>query len=141
MPHPRDPKTLSHTTYMPPKLLTETFHMNGWSWLMLHNFLNPIKQPIASPRIPQPLYLLLSGPRPGTSGSQPRFTVWLHLGISKPSTCSSLLRLPCSSGRVALGKTQVGADLGLHHPENPRACEPIGKLQTMLEPTTLPLNI
>ena len=28
----------------PPKLL---FHMNSWSWLMLHNFLNPPKQAAA----------------------------------------------------------------------------------------------
>ena len=28
----------------PPKLLTMTFHMNDWSWFMLHNFLNPLKQ-------------------------------------------------------------------------------------------------
>ena len=35
-----------------------------------------------------------------------------------------------SSGRVALGKTQVGADLGLHHLGNPRANIPGGQLQT-----------
>ena len=34
----------------PHKLL---FHMNGWSWLMLHNFLNPIKQATAGFSEPQ----------------------------------------------------------------------------------------
>ena len=70
-------------------------------------------------------------PRPSTSSSQPRFRVWLLLGISKLSTNSSHLRLFYSLGRVALGKTQVGADLGLHHLGNPRASAPSG--QTALE--------
>ena len=68
-----------------------------------------------------------------SSSSQIRFTDWLHLGISKPSTSSNHLRLLCSPGRVALGETQVGADLGLHHPGNPRASAPSGQLQTMQE--------
>ena len=38
-----------------------------------------------------------------------------------------------SSGRVALGKTQMGADLGLYHPGNPRASAPSAELQTMWE--------
>ena len=59
--------------------------------------------------------------------------VCLYLGISKPSTSSSHLILLYSSGRVALGKTQVGADLGLNPLGNPRACAPTGQLQTMLE--------
>ena len=59
--------------------------------------------------------------------------VCLYLGISKPSTSSSHLILLYSSGRVALGKTQVGVDLGLHHPGNPRVSAPSGQLQTMLE--------
>ena len=72
-------------------------------------------------------------PRHRTSSSQPRFTAWLCLGISKPSISSSHLRLLCNTGRVALGNTLVGADLGLHHLENPRACAPSGQLQTMSE--------
>ena len=72
-------------------------------------------------------------PRPGTSSSQSRFTGWLCLGISEPSTSSNHLRLLYTLGRVALGKTQVGADLGLHHSENPRAIAPSGQLQTLLE--------
>ena len=71
--------------------------------------------------------------RPGTSSSQISFTAWLHVGISKPSTSSSHLRLLCSSVKKALGKTQVGADLGLHHPGNPRARAPSGQLQTISE--------
>ena len=53
--------------------------------------------------------------------------------IFKPSTNSNHLRLLYTTGRVALGKTQVGADLGLHHPGNPRACTPSGQLYTTLE--------
>ena len=82
---------------------------------------------------PQPLYLWLSGPRPGTSSSQPRFTGCLHPGTSKPNTSSSQLRLLYSSGRVVPGKTQVRAEFGLRHPGNTRACTPSGQLQTMLE--------
>ena len=82
---------------------------------------------------PQPLCLLLSGPRIGTSSSQPRFIDWLCLGILKPSTGSSHLRLLCSSCWVALGRTQMLADPGLHHLRNPRACTPNKQLQTTLE--------
>ena len=79
------------------------------------------------------MYLLLSGPQPDTSSSQPRFTDRFHLGISKPTTSSSHLRLLYSSGRVALGKTQVGSGIGLHHLGNPRACTLSGQLQTTVE--------
>ena len=93
---------------------------------------------------PRPPYLLLSSPRPSTSSSQPRFAASLHLGISKPSTSSSHPRLLYNSDRVALGKTQVGADLGLHHPGNPRTSVPSGQLQTTLEhhrPAPAQLNL
>ena len=90
---------------------------------MLHNFLNlSNKQQLAS-----------GSPRPSSSSSQPRFTAWLHLGISKPSTSSSHLSFLYNSGRVALAKTKVGADLGLHHPGNTRASTSSGQLQTMSE--------
>ena len=78
-------------------------------------------------------YLLLSGLRSSINSSQPRFAAWLHLGISKPSTSSSHLRLLYSSGKVALGKTEVGTDLGLHPPGNPRTRTSSGQLQTMLD--------
>ena len=103
-----------------PKLLV---HRKGWSWLMLDNFLNPSKPATAE----------VSQPQPSTNSCHPEFIAWLCLGISKPSTSSSHLRLLYSSGRVALGKTQVGADLGLHHPGNPRVNTPSGQLQTTLE--------
>ena len=72
-------------------------------------------------------------PRPSTSNSRLRFIAWLHLGISKSSTSSSHLRLLYSLARVALGKTQVGTDLGLHHPGNPRASVPSRQLKTTTE--------
>ena len=71
--------------------------------------------------------------RPDTSSSQPRFTTWLRQEISMPSTSSSHLRLHYSSHRVAPSKTQVGSNLALHHPGNPRACIPSGQLQTTSE--------
>ena len=107
--------------------------MNGWSWLMLHNFLNPIKEAIASISKSLAATLLAKGPRPSTSSSQPRFTAWLHLGISKPSTSTDHLRLIYSSCREALGRIQVGTDLGLHHQGKPRACAASRQLQTTLE--------
>ena len=82
---------------------------------------------------PHTLYLLLRGHRPSTNSNQPRFTSWLLLGISKSSTSSSHLTLFCSSGRVAPSKTQVGADPGLYHLGNPRACAPSGQLRTTSE--------
>ena len=72
-------------------------------------------------------------PRLGTSSSQSRFTACLPLAISKPSTSSSHLRLLYSPGRLAPGKTHVGAGLALHNPGNPRASMPSGRLQTTLE--------
>ena len=42
--------------------------------------------------------------------------------------------------RNTLGRTQAGADLGLHQLGKPRASAPSGQLQTMLEHTTLPLH-
>ena len=63
---------------------------------------------------------------PGNS-SQPRLTALLPLGISKSSISSSIyLRLIYSSGWMAPGKTQVGADLGLHNLGNPKAKAPSG---------------
>ena len=71
---------------------------------------------------------------PGHStSSQPQFTAWLHRGISKPSTTSNHHRLLYSSCRVTPGRALVGADLGLHHPGNPRACIPNGLLLITLE--------
>ena len=90
------------------------------------------KQQLASVS-PQPPYLWLSSPRSGTSSSQPRFTSWLCLGISKPRTNSSHHRLLYRSDRVALGKTQVGADLGLYYLGNPRTSIPSGQLQMTME--------
>ena len=72
-------------------------------------------------------------PRPGTRSSQPRFTAWFCLRISKPRASSSHLRLLYSLVRVAPGKTQVGIDLALHHPGSPRVCAPSGQLQITSE--------
>ena len=87
------------------------------------NCLNPLKQATSC----------LSERPANTSSIQLRFTAWLSLGISEPSASCSHLRLLYNSGRVALSKTQVGADLGLHHLGNPRASTPSGQLQTTPE--------
>ena len=121
---------MSHPTSGPPKLV---FHMNGRSWFMLHNLLNALKQATASISKPPALYLLLSSSRSSASSSQARVTAWLHLEISKASTSSNHLGLLYGSSRVAPGRTQLGADHGLHDPGNPRACSPSGQLQTMSE--------
>ena len=71
--------------------------------------------------------------RPSPSNSQHRVTAWLHLGISTPGTNSSPLRLLYSSGRVAPSKTQLGNELGLHHPGNSRASTPSRQLQTKMQ--------
>ena len=99
---------------------------------MLYNVLNPLKQTTAASVKPQPPYLAM-WLRAHTSSNQPRFTAWLCLGISNPRTNSSHIRLLYSSCRMALGKTQQGADLGLHHLGNHRASTPCGQLQTTLE--------
>ena len=107
--------------------------MNDWSWLILHNFLNPIIQATADlsePPVPIPLAKWPQAPALAAASldSQLGFT-W----EAKPSTSSSHLRLLYSSGRVALAKTQVGVDLGMHHPGNPRASAPSGQLQNPSE--------
>ena len=99
---------------------------------MLHNFLNPFSQATPSLRKPVAPVPLAKWSRLSTSRSQPTFTAWLPLGISRPPS-SSHIRLLYFSGRVALGRTKVGADLGFHHPGNPRACAPSGQLQTISE--------
>ena len=72
-----DPHRLSPTQLMdPPKLL---FHMNGWSWLMLHNILNPLKYARAG----------LMSPRNGSS-SHLRFTAWLRLGKASPAEVAAI---------------------------------------------------
>ena len=117
--HLGDLKRLCTTLIMgPPKLL---FHMNGWSCscFTTSQVLSNNQQ--------------LASVRPGISSSQPRFTAGLCLRISKTSISSSHLRLLYSSGRVLLGKTQVGADLGFQHSGNPMANAPSGQLQTTSE--------
>ena len=50
-------------------------------------------------------------PRPVNSSSQISFTAWLRLGISKPSTSSSHLRLLCNSDRMPWPKHRLGLTL------------------------------
>ena len=77
-------------------------------------------------------YHLLSGPKHSTSSSQPRFTTWFCLWISKPSISSSHLSLLCRSGKVSQAKHRWGRTLPVPL-RKPRACAPNGEQQTLLE--------
>ena len=60
-----------------------------------------------------------------------------------PAHVAAIHRSLCSLCWVAPGRTQVAADLGLHHPGGLRASAPRGQLQTMpgYNPTTVTSNI
>ena len=79
-------------------------------------------------------------PGTGTSISQPRFTAWFLLENSKPSTSSSHLRWLYSLGRVAPGKTQMGADLGLYHLGTPGPMHPVDSYKSRQGTATLLLH-
>ena len=66
----RSPETPSHSTYGPTDTIHTLFLMNGWSWIMIHNFPNSLKQATADLSEP----FLLSGPRHDNNSSQPRWT-------------------------------------------------------------------
>ena len=68
-------------------------------------------------------------PRTSTSSSQPRFKLGFAWESPSPAQLATS-HIALSSGRVTPGKTQVGIDLGLHLPGNPRS---IRQLQTTLE--------
>ena len=74
-----------------------------------------------------PPYLWLSVPRPELAAASFGFTWEL------PSQVAAICRLLCSLCWVAQGRTQVGADPGLYHLGNSRACTPSGQLLTMSE--------
>ena len=105
---------------------------------MNHNFLNPIKPAIASLSNTQLPYLLLIGPRLCTSSSQISFTSWLPLGISKPSTSSSHLRVLYSSCRVATAEYRWGLTLACLIRETPEPAQPGDRYRPHRRTTTLP---
>ena len=90
-----------------------------------------------SPQLP---YRLLSDPRPSSSSGPLRFTAWLHLGISKPSTSSSHLRLLYSSGRVPQAKYRWGLTLACTTWEPPGPVHPVDSYRPCQSTTTLPLH-
>ena len=109
----RSPETLPHPTY---RLTQAAF---PYEWLVLaHAAQFPKSSPTAAAGLSEHQAWNL----------KPSFTAWLRLEIFKPSTSRSHLRLLYSSGRMALGRTQVAAHHGLHHPGKPRACVPSGQL-------------
>ena len=122
----RSPETLPTQFTGPLKLL---FHMNGWSWLTFHNSLNPLKKQQLAP----------VSPRPSTSSGQHRFTAWLHLGISQPSTSSSHLRLLYSLGKVPWAKHWWGLNLAGTTQETPGPAHPVDSYRPH-RITTLPLH-
>ena len=115
------PETLSYPSFGPSQAAFP------YEWLVLAHasYILSNKQQPASVS-PQPLLPKWLWAR--TSRSQPRFIAWLWLGTSKPSTSTSHLRLLYRSGRVAMGKTQVRAVLGLYQLGNSRTCTSSGQL-------------
>lgn len=88
--------------------------MNGWSWFMLHNFPNTLKQQPASVSS-LPCYLLLSGPGPGSSSSHLDSQLgfpWKSLSPAQVVAISDYFIVQAGLPRTK----QVGADLDLHHP-------------------------
>ena len=90
--------------------------------------------------VPSHLYLLLSGPRPGSSSSQPRFTAWLHMGTTKPSTSSSHLRCFIAQAGWLQAKTQAGADLGDIAWTTTECAHPVDSCRPCRSTTTLPIH-
>ena len=82
---------------------------------------------------PQTPYLLLRCRRPNTSSMPAKIHGLASPGISKSSKISNHLRSFYSPGTVAPGKTQLGADFGLHHLGNCIAWAHSGQLQTRWE--------
>ena len=121
-----DPQRLYPSEFMGrPKLL---FHKNGWSWHKLHNFLDPInKQQLASVR-----------PRPGTSSSQPRITVWLHLGIFKPSSNSTISDDFLAQAGWPWAKHRSGPTLACITQDTPGPAHPVDNYKPLQSTTTLP---
>ena len=78
--------------------------------------------------------------RQGSSSSQISFTAWLCLGISKPSTSSSHLRLPYSWSRLALAKCCWGVTLACIIQETQGSSYPVGSTRSCWNTTILPLH-
>ena len=136
----RSPEVPFHPTYGSTQAVNRDFSMNGWSWLIFHNFLNPIKQataclseslaPIPLAKWPQAWLALAAA------------ILESHLGfiweLPTPAQMAAI-RLLYRSCRVALGSTQVGADLGLHHLHNPENAHPVDSYRPHQSTTTQPL--
>ena len=108
--------------------------MNGCSWLKLYNFVNPFKEATAGLSEPPTLWTTCSvvpGPAQGAASldSQLDFT-GVPPSLAQVAAISDYFIAQAGS---PWGKTQVGADLGLHHLVNHRACEPSGQLQSTSE--------
>ena len=144
--------------------------MNGWSWIMLHNFLNPLKQATVSLSGPPgsiPLATVFcsvqctlfcpnfwgknkdvhytwqniaSDPRPSTSNNQPTLTAWLCLGISKPRKCSSHLRLFYSSCSGDQAKHKWGLTSAWATQEIARTAHPVDSYRPCWSTTILSLH-
>ena len=97
--------------------------MNGWYRLMLHNFLNLLKQAKNG----------LSEPQQGTSSSLPRSRLGFTWESPSPALVAAISDCFIAQVGWPQAKHRWGADLGLHHLVNPWACTSIGQLQTMLE--------
>ena len=85
-------------------------------------------------------HLASVSPRLSNSSSQLRFSVWLHLGISKPTTSSTHLRLLFSSSTVPQAKHRWGLTLVCTTQETPEPAHPVDSYRPHQSTTTLPLH-
>ena len=129
----RSPETLPHPTYRP------TQAAFPYEWLVFtHASQLPKSSKEATANLtepPAPIFLAM-WPQRGSSSSQRRFSVWVYLGISKPSTSSNYLRLLYSTGR---GK-QVGLTLACTTWDILDPAHPVDSYRPCWSTTTLPLH-
>ena len=113
--------------------------MNGWSWLKLHNFLNPFKQATAGlSELPAP-YFLLSGPRHSTSSSldSQLGLAWESLSLAQVAAISH-----CSIVQAGWSWTKHRWGLTLAYTiwEIPGPVHPLGGYRPHQSTTFLPLH-
>ena len=91
---------------------------------MLHNFLNPFKQQLASVS-PQSWYLLLSGPRHDTSSSQPRLTLGFTWESPSPAQVPAISDCFIAQAEWHWEKYRLGLTLVCTTWESPEPTHPV----------------
>ena len=110
--------------------------MNGWSWLMLHNFLNLLKQATSGlSELPAPMPL---AKWPDTSSSQPKFIAFLYLGISKPSIRTAISDCFITQAGWPWTKHRWGMTLAYTSQETPEPAHPVDSYRPYQGTTLFP---